>query len=577
MSIKNKYTALLLLCAMVPFIAISIISFTSARNALEAKIGQVLLSGSDATMDRLESFFEKAAIDFEAWSQAPTIQDVLTDDVDGDIAAMLTRLTRQYSHFSDFLVINDLGVVIAATDETNKDRDLSNSNIIATTRQGKPYQSNVGESELTNRKSLVFALPIQANYDAATVIGTLVGIIDWSYIQNTLAQTDISGAVQDADHILILHSKHQHAVLYRTDNAPTNLVNISVTAGISSLISDGTECLIGSTLSNGRENFSDPGWFVHAVVSTDSAYASVFELRRQLLLIALVLGTAVILIGIVGANTLTTPLLSLRVIMAKLSTGELDTDVGFQSRRDEIGTMAKAVQVFKENAIYLVELKEQAEAALEQAEAALEQAENASQAKSAFLANMSHELRTPLNAIIGYSEMMLEDAQDEGAEERISDLQKVRGSGRHLLGLINDILDISKIEANKLELNVTSVEVASVISDVESTAAALMDANENQFTVEVPESIGSIESDSQRLSQILLNLLSNAAKFTEKGKISLQVERGDDGWVRFVIRDTGIGMSAEQVDRLFEPFVQADSSISQRYGGTGLGLSISLR
>jgi signal transduction histidine kinase/ActR/RegA family two-component response regulator len=428
----------------------------------------------------------------------------------------------------------------------------------------------MGESELTNRESLVFALPIQANYDAATVIGTLVGIIDWSYIQNTLAQTDISGAAQDADHLLILHSEHQRAILYRTDNAPTDLVNLSDTVGVSSLISDDTEYLIGGTLSKGREKFADPGWYVHAVVSADAAYASVFELRRQLILIALVLGAAVIFIGIVGANTLTTLLLSLRAIMAKLATGKLDTEVGFQSRRDEIGTMAKAVQVFKENAIYLVELKEQAEAAMEQAK-------SASKAKSAFLANMSHELRTPLNAIIGYSEMMLEDAQDEGAEERVSDLQKVRGSGRHLLGLINDILDISKIEANKLELNVASVEVAGVVSDVESTAAALMDANENQFTVEVPESIGNIECDSQRLSQILLNLLSNAAKFTEKGEISLHVERKDDGWVRFVIRDTGIGMSAEQVDRLFEPFVQADSSISQRFGGTGLGLSISLR
>jgi len=208
---------------------------------------------------------------------------------------------------------------------------------------------------------------------------------------------------------------------------------------------------------------------------------------------------------------------------------------------------------------------------------AKEAAEAASQAKSAFLANMSHELRTPLNAIIGYSEMMLEDAQDEGAEERTSDLQKVRGSGRHLLGLINDILDISKIEAGKLELNIDPVDLTDIVSEVESTAAPLMEANNNHFKIAVPEGVGSIESDDQRLRQILLNLLSNAAKFTENGDIDLTVVRNGDGWVRFAIRDTGIGMTAEQVDRLFQPFVQADSSITQKYGGTGLGLSISLR
>lgn len=208
---------------------------------------------------------------------------------------------------------------------------------------------------------------------------------------------------------------------------------------------------------------------------------------------------------------------------------------------------------------------------------AKEAAETASQAKSAFLANMSHELRTPLNAIIGYSEMMLEDAQEEGAEERTSDLQKVRGSGRHLLGLINDILDISKIEAGKLDLNINPVDLADLLSDVENNAAPLMETNANQFKVVVPVTIGSIESDDQRLRQILLNLLSNAAKFTENGDIDLTVERDVNGWIRFDVRDTGIGMTAEQVNRLFEPFVQADSSISQRYGGTGLGLSISLR
>ena len=204
-------------------------------------------------------------------------------------------------------------------------------------------------------------------------------------------------------------------------------------------------------------------------------------------------------------------------------------------------------------------------------------AEDASRAKSAFLANMSHELRRPLNAIIGYSEMMLEDAHAEKAEERTSDLEKVRNSGTHLLGLIENVLDISKIEAGKIELNVEPMDLTNVISQVENTAAPLMGVNNNQFIIVTLEDIGTIESDGQRLRQILLNLLSNAAKFTKNGEINLTVERDGDGWVRFSIRDTGIGMTSEQVERLFEPFGQADATIAQRFGGTGLGLSISHR
>ncbi len=208
---------------------------------------------------------------------------------------------------------------------------------------------------------------------------------------------------------------------------------------------------------------------------------------------------------------------------------------------------------------------------------AKETSERANRAKSEFLANMSHELRTPLNAIIGYSEMMLEDAEADGEQERVADLKKVQRSGRHLLELINGILDISKIEAGKIELNVDAISLERLITDVENTATPLMTANGNQLNIAIPDNLGNVECDDQKLRQVLLNLLSNAAKFTEQGTVDLSVERSDDGWIRCVVKDSGIGMNAEQVERLFEPFSQADGSITREYGGTGLGLAISRR
>jgi adenylate cyclase len=189
---------------------------------------------------------------------------------------------------------------------------------------------------------------------------------------------------------------------------------------------------------------------------------------------------------------------------------------------------------------------------------------------------MSHELRTPLNAIIGLTEMMVTNAPRFGTEKAAEPLRRVHRAGTHLLGLINQVLDLSKIEAGKLELNPESINLVRLIDEVVGTARQLAEQNKNRLVVEVQDKLGMLTADPMRLRQILLNLLSNACKFTKQGEVALRVRKVADGrdWIEFAVADTGIGMTAEQQAKLFEEFSQADSSTAQRYGGTGLGLAI---
>jgi signal transduction histidine kinase/CheY-like chemotaxis protein len=207
-----------------------------------------------------------------------------------------------------------------------------------------------------------------------------------------------------------------------------------------------------------------------------------------------------------------------------------------------------------------------------------QQALAATETKSQFLANMSHELRTPLNAIIGYSEMLEEEAEDLGKDGFVADLKKIHGAGKHLLSLINDILDLSKIEAGKMELYLETFDVKTMLEDVVSTTRLLVQKKSNKLEVKMSPELGAMRADMTKVRQALFNLLSNASKFTERGTITLHAERetrsSEGDWIVLRVQDTGIGMTREQLGRMFQAFSQADASTVRKYGGTGLGLAI---
>jgi signal transduction histidine kinase/DNA-binding response OmpR family regulator len=244
----------------------------------------------------------------------------------------------------------------------------------------------------------------------------------------------------------------------------------------------------------------------------------------------------------------------------------------------EVGLLARAFNQMAGDIAASIEERKRTAEELQQAK---EGAEAANKAKSEFLANMSHELRTPLNAIIGYSEMLTEEAEASGQDSLVGDLRKIKGAATHLLELINAVLDLSKIEAGKMQLYLETFEVGTMVNDVAAVAQPLVTKNKNRLQIRVTPGLGAMRADLTKVRQSLFNLLSNASKFTSEGTIGLDVGRqiGPDGldWVAFRVTDTGIGMTPEQMGKLFQEFTQADASTARRFGGTGLGLALSRR
>ena len=310
--------------------------------------------------------------------------------------------------------------------------------------------------------------------------------------------------------------------------------------------------------------------------------------------IALIGMTLIAVIGVFIGYLLTRRLNTLKQAALRLADGDMKVKVDLPGQ-DEVAIVGQAFELMVRSVEKYIDKIQCREMELRKAHDSLEerikertyelaiardQALESSRTKSSFLANMSHELRTPLNAIIGYSEILAEEAQELGYQDFIHDLKKIRSSGAHLLHLISEILDLSKIEAGKVEFYIEDINISSLISDVNATIQPLVNKNGNEYIVQLDEDVGIMRADAVKVRQALMNLLSNASKFTENGKITLSVhKRWEDGftWVYFDVKDTGIGISEEQQKKLFKEFSQADASTTRKYGGTGLGLTISRR
>ncbi len=342
------------------------------------------------------------------------------------------------------------------------------------------------------------------------------------------------------------------------------------------------------------------GWQLGSVVAAQTIYvpsSAVFAKGRQYLVLTMGIFISIftmlsLLVSQLLKRRVISPVKQLTSIAQRLTTGSVTAKrvSEFDSpkihriarRADEPGQLARAFQHMaqevasrEQNLAQAVEKRtHQLAKSMKVAQSATAQAKEANATKSKFLANMSHELRTPLNAIIGYSEMLVEEMTDASSRALVPDVQKIHGAGKHLLGLINNILDLSKVEAGKMELFLETFAIAPLLKEVTDTLRPLVAKNHNTLVINCPDDIGTMTADVTKLRQSLFNLLSNASKFTENGTITLEVQQIEKGWIDFRVSDTGIGMNPEQQAKLFHSFSQADASTTRKYGGTGLGLVI---
>ncbi len=333
----------------------------------------------------------------------------------------------------------------------------------------------------------------------------------------------------------------------------------------------------------------DPGsellGYVEVELGKEALNRTIASIFVSNIAISLALAGVLLLVLRLITARLTRPLDTLSQIMSEAENGDHSTRADDHKGPQEVAVIAHAFNRMmdtiaerdRELRQQNVRLEQRVKERTTELAVARDEALLASKTKSEFLANMSHELRTPLNAIIGYSELLEEESDNLASRD---DLKRISGAGKHLLTLINDILDLSKIEAGKMQLELSKVEVCTLIDEVINTVLPLAKKNGNRLSVNCQAEVTTLHSDPLRLKQVLLNLLSNACKFTENGRIDLDIQtikQNHRPWVEFSIRDTGIGLSTEQIGQLFQDFVQVDASPTRKYGGTGLGLAISRR
>jgi signal transduction histidine kinase/DNA-binding response OmpR family regulator len=617
-SIRGKLAVWFLVIAAAPCGILAGVTYQLSRQTLESRIRQTLMMAAEARQQQIEGYAMERIRSVTAMSRTVSFITACTDyaaavkfgvnsaayrTADNNHRDRLTYIADAYS-YPDVLLVAPSGTVMFSV----KDKWAAGANLDApASRNTELFNAFDRARTLMQADVSDFQFYAGSNVPAAFVAGPVLSkggqLIAVILIQ--LDNTDVfhvlndySGLGDTGETVVASRVEDEAVIVNPLRNDRSNQWAHRLPIG--SDIGVGMQRAVQGGQGYGRDvdyrNAPVRAAWVYApsfrwgvVVKQDEseALSLIRQDRNATILVLLLIALPVAIIAFAVARSISTPIRQAAEIARKVAGGDLSVTVhaqGFDETAQLLGAISRMTARLRELYENMEEKIRQRTRELETSndrlKLAQEQAEEANKAKSAFLANMSHELRTPLNAIIGYSEMLHEVAEEENRDDYLGDLEKIHTSGKHLLELINAVLDLSKIEAGKMEVYLEDADAKTFVSGVAAMIRPLIAKNNNRFVLVEDGDAGQMRVDVTKTRQSLLNLLSNASKFTKEGEVKLQVARRREGardWLIFRVSDTGIGMTPEQMGKLFAAFTQADASTTRRFGGTGLGLAISRR